>query len=504
MIFPGIDLGTTYSMIAHVNAYGQPALFPDFHDPSQFRTPSVVYVGRLGCLIGAAAEDLLEDGADIEIARFPKSRLTEPDYRYLDHLERPWNALGLSALVLRKLAHDASAFAGEELGPGVLTVPAQFTDEQRRATRAAAELAGLPGMRLVEEPIAAATFYGEGEAGEDRTLLVFDFGGGTFDVSLLQSAPDGLFVLACDGDPDLGGRRIDEAIMAEVDADFQARFGRSLMSDAATKERLRRACEEAKISLSRPGPAQVRKPLLVLGQAYDFVLTRAQLERIVEPFVSRCMAACERCLADAALTWRDVDKVMLTGGSSALPAVSSALMERSVGGRPQLVTRQPHLAVAYGAAILAGRLERDESSLSFMRPVSTADLAIRVWDADAGAETLEVLIARNTPLPAKQTRSVFTSRSDQAHISFEFVQRRGEPASISTLGRFVFGPVPAPRLHYPVELSVACTREGLVHVAACDSITGHTMQLELREGAAEGFDFDRQRQFLGAVDLALH
>ena len=500
MIYPGIDLGTTYSMIAHVNAYGQPALFPDLLDASQFRTPSVVHMGKQGCLIGAAVEELLEENADIEVARFIKALLARPDYQLIDPQGRNWNALGLSALILKKLMRDATAFSGEDIGPTVLTVPAQFNDEQRRATLSAAQLAGLGDLRLVEEPVAAAAFYGQEEGATDRTLMVYDFGGGTFDVTLLQTSPDGLFVLATDGEAALGGRNLDEAIMALVDRDFRNRFGLSPLSDPPTVHRLRRVAEDAKIKLSHGGLSQIRKPLMLLGQHYEFALTRSQMEEIAAQAVDRSLIACDRCLAAAGLQWSNIDKIMLTGGSSLLPRVSQDLSQRWGRSVHELVLKQPHQAVVFGAAILAARFAAQDTPTNF-RQVASADLALRVWDSQSGSAGLEVLIPRNAPLPAKHTRTVFTSRPDQTTISFAFVQRRQRDEE-SSMGKFVFGPIAAPRQDYPIELTVALAQDGLAHVTARDLLSGQAMKLALREGAGGTMaELDTQRRLVASVDL---
>lgn len=501
---PGIDLGTTYSMIAHVNAFGHPALFPDLNDAGQFRTASAVYLGAQGCLIGGAVDDLLEEVPDAQVARFVKSLLTRPDFSYVDHQGREWNAVGLSALILRKMLRDASVFSGEDIGTTVLTVPAQFTDEQRRATRAAALLAGLEDVRLIEEPVAAAAFYGQEEGDADRTLLVYDFGGGTFDVTLLQTSPDGLFVLASDGDAALGGRHIDQAIMELTDSEMLGRLGVSPLADPATSQRLRRVAEEAKISLSRPGGPAVRRSVMLMGQPWDFTLSRAQMDSIAGPAVARSIEACERCLAQAGLDWRDIDKVMMTGGSSLLPQAGAAVS--ASWGRPasDLSLKQPHQAVAFGAAILAQRFAADPGAYTRLRQVATADLCLRVRDATTGATTLETLIARNTPLPAACRRTVFTSRADQTHVTLEFVQVRGDGAAETSLGRFSFGPILAPRADYPVDLEIGCNAEGLVRVTAMDPLTGRSIDRVLQEESAGTIPVESQRPLVASVSLGAY
>jgi len=493
MIFPGIDLGTTYSMIAQVNTQGQPALFPDVHDASQFRTPSLVYIGREGCLVGAAVEELLDDAPELPAARFIKGRLGEADWRYRDHLGRAWTAEALSALILKKLLRDADTFASDSLGPVVVTVPAQFTDPQRQATLIAARLAGLGEVRLIEEPVAAATYYGLDAGPVDRTLLVYDFGGGTFDVTLLQTGRDGLYVLATDGLADVGGRTLDEAIMGWAEGEFKRRHGLSPLTDPATAHRLRRLAEESKIRLSKPGISQVHQPLLLLGRPFEFLLTRMDFDRLVGGAVRRTLEVCERCLQAAGLDWRDVDKILLTGGSSLLPMVTTEL--RRVSGKPpqDLVLRQPHQAVAFGAAVLAGRLGGRDQGGGLLRQVATADLCLRVWDRQRHQPGLEPLIARNTPLPAAYARTFYTNRPEQTRLILEFVQRRGEDGTERSLGHFAFGPIANPRKNYPVEVTLALTPDGLVRITARDLVNGQEMARVLDEQArAVHADFEEQ------------
>lgn len=510
MIFPGIDLGTTFSMVAHVNAHGQPALFPDVHNASLFRTPSTVYVGREGCLVGAAAEELLDDTPDLPVARFVKAHLSTPDWRYADHLERHWPAEGLSALILRKLLRDVDTFTGEDRGPAVLTVPAQFTDEQRRATLRAADLAGMSDTKLVEEPVAAATFYGQDEGPADRTLLVYDFGGGTFDVTILQTARDGLFVLATDGVSKLGGRHLDDQLVALMAAAYTRQFQHSPLSDPGSVQRLRRLAEDSKIKLSRPGLNQVKHAILLMGQPFEFVLTRGMFDTIVNEAVAQTLAATQRCLAAAALDWQDIDKILLTGGSSLLPQVRDGLMRASGKPAAELICKTPHQAVAYGAALLAARYARTHTeghaaAAPTVRQVSGADLCLRVWDRKTQRPGLEVLIGRNTPLPTTYSRTFYTNRDDQTRIVLELVQRRGEPAEEFSLGHFAFGPISDPRRNYPLEITTSLTEDGLVQVLARDPATGRQFEHTVaQEGSApQSQDAGEIRRWIQSLSINL-
>ena len=213
MNYLGIDLGTTFSLVSYMNSQSLPALFPDYHDANEFRTPSVVHISEEGCFVGQSLEEVLEDEPGLSQARFFKLDMGVEESVYSDHLERDWLPESLSALVLKKLMRDVEAFLHEEVNGVVITVPANFNDAQRTATKHAAFLAGLPAPTLIEEPIAAATYYGFSEKGGEQTLFVYDLGGGTFDATVLQSSPEGLYALATEGTNKIGGKGIDELIM---------------------------------------------------------------------------------------------------------------------------------------------------------------------------------------------------------------------------------------------------------------------------------------------------
>ncbi len=501
MIHLGIDLGTTYSLISHINAYGQPTLFPDAADANQFRTPSVVYIGPEGTLVGQPAEVLLDDAPELPVVRFVKGRLADPAWQHADHKGRAWSPEGLSALILRKLLGDAELFLTEEVGLTVVTVPAQFNDDQRKATLYAARLAGLDNVRLVEEPVAAATHYGLDEGPADRTLLVYDFGGGTFDVTVLQTGPAGLYVLATDGVSGLGGRDIDEKLMALADEDFRRARGSTVLDDPGAALRLRRLAEQAKLRFGQPGQTQFRQSMLLRGAPFEFAVSRAQFDRICAESIAKSIEACERCLRAASLTWRDVDRIVLTGGSSLLPQVPRALLAASGKSPADLVAKQPHQAVAYGAGALAARFGAGKGAAD-VRQVSGFDLCLRVWDPARNAAGLEVLVPRNSPLPASYSRAFYTNRDGQTRVILELVQRRGDPLVETSLGHHAFGPIDTARRNHPIEVTVAVDADGTVKVEAVDPASGRKLTHSVnREGHAGRERFGDERDLVRSAKI---
>jgi molecular chaperone DnaK len=478
MINIGFDLGTTYSLAAFVNSHGVPALFPDYHDANEFRTSSVVHIDNNNALIGSVLEELLEEEPDLNIARFIKLAMGTAESVLMDDQKRDWRAEGLSALILAKLLKDIRAFAPEDLGNCVITVPANFKDAQKKSTLDAAKLAGIKNALLIDEPVAAATFYGVTENAGEQTLFVYDLGGGTFDATILQTSPEGLFALATDGHNELGGKSIDDLIIDEVSKAFRQAHGADLLKDTASKQQLRRFATETKLALSKPGRGQVRKTLLLAGKTLDYCLSRSQFDRMIEPLIDESLKISNRCLEGAGLSWDMIDRILLTGGSSLIPMVNTKL--RDFTGMPagKIISRQPHQAVAYGAAIIAdqkAKKQQDENEQGgLIQQISAYDLGIRVMDKQTKQPTVQVLISRNSPLPATNTTTFYTTRPDQHRMIIEGVQSKGDDA-VESLGFFAFGPISRPRKNYPVEITLSYDADGIIKIKARDPETGSEM-----------------------------
>jgi molecular chaperone DnaK len=484
----GIDLGTTFSLASYVTSQGVSALVPDSHEPTEFSTPSVVHIGSQDALVGNTIEQMLLDEPALSVARFFKLRLGEREVAYRDAQQRGWQPESLSALVLRKLLHDSRSALSEDVGSTVIAVPAGFGDAQRRATRAAAVLAGISDVQLIEEPVAAAFYYGLTDAARDQTLLVYDFGGGTFDATLLQASPTGVYAVATDGAP-VGGKNIDEALVDLIAAEYRQQYRVTPFEDPAAASQVLRFARETKLALGKPGASQVRRTLLLAGRTLEFVITRAQFDRLVMPLVEQTLAAVERTLSAGGLGWPLVDRVLLTGGSSLLPLVSEQMRRRSGKPGDAVICRQPHQAVAFGAGILAGRRRREAAgeSAPVIQPVSSFDLGLRVRDKQTDKPGFHVLIPRNSPLPARNVAMFYTTREDQQRMIVEVVQRKESTGPVRSLGYFAFGPIARPRKNYPIEISLAYDVEGVVGVGARDGQTNKQVAqvMTVDEGALD-------------------
>lgn len=491
MIYLGIDLGTTFSLVAYMNPHGVPTLFPDYHNVQEFRTASVVHVGEEGGLVGTAVEEILEDEPDFAHVRFVKLQMGEGKTAFWDHLKRGWLPESLSAVVLKKLLKDVRSISAEEIGGVVVTVPANFSDAQRQATRHAAVMAGLPSPVLIDEPVAAATYYGLSDVQTDQTLFVYDLGGGTFDATVLQSSQEGLYALATEGNNSLGGKSIDEIIMKEVATEFERQYGFNPMSDPMAQEQLRRFAESTKLKLCQPAARQVRKTLLLAGKTLDFVISRAYFEQLISELVDETLQVSEHCLQGAGLDWDMVDKVLLTGGSSLLPLIKERITGKSGMNELNIISRQPHQAVVFGAAMVAQQYFEARSE-KILQTISAWDLGIRVMDKKSGQPAVKVMIDKNTPVPANENTEFFTTRDDQTRMIIEVVQQKEEEEK--SLGYFAFGPIENPKKNYPVEITLAYDVQGMVRVTAKDKETGKQIEQILNDEAIEMDDRHAQQQ----------
>jgi molecular chaperone DnaK len=501
-MYLGIDLGTTYSLIARVDPHGTPVLFPDRHEADRFKTPSVVSIGPEGALVGQAVEELLEEAPSLEVARFVKLRMGQDEPVLVDPLGRARHPEAISALILKKLLRDVEAFSDEPIGGAILAVPAHFDDLQRQATRDAARLAGLSLLDVIEEPLAAATHYGAHTLTPGQTLLVYDLGGGTFDATVLHVGTEGLYALATEGASDLGGKNFDEAIMGLIADQFRLAHRYDPLGDPLASRQLRRQAEALKIRLSLPGCGEVNAALLLGGRILEIQLSRRQLDQATQPLLDRSLDVCRRVLQAAGLDWAAIDQVMMAGGSTLLPAVETALRRASDKPGDRIRRHLPHQAIAYGAALIAA--QRAGASAGQTPPlrqrVSGFDLGCRVYDPVSHHLIVDTVIARNTPIPARQTRTYYTNRADQRRIVVEVVQVRSPSEAPTSLGHFAF-PVDQPRANYPLEVTFGYDDQGLVSVLARDPQTGREVKRDFTGSPDPSERVLRQKALLDSVAI---
>ena len=468
----GIDLGTTNSVVAVMEG-GEPTVITN---PEGSRlTPSVVGFTKDGQrLVGQMAKRQAISNPTRTISSI-KRHMGEAGYR-VEIDDKKYSPEEISAMILQKLKADAEKYLGETVTQAVITVPAYFSDSQRQATKDAGKIAGLDVLRIINEPTAASLAYGIDKT-DDHTILVYDLGGGTFDVSILELG-DGVFeVKATNGDTHLGGDDFDKRIVDWMVDDFKAKNGIDLSTDKMALQRLREAAEKAKIELSSMVQTEINLPYITAGadgpKHLEMTLTRAKFEDMTADLVERTIGPTQRALSDAGLTADKIDKVILVGGSSRIPAVQEAI-KRIMGKEP---TRNvnPDECVAIGAAIQAGVLAGEVKDV----------LLLDVTPLSLGIETLggvfTKIIDRNTTIPTSKKQVFSTATDNQPSVDIHVLQGEREMAADNkTLGRFELSGIPAaPRGVPKIEVAFDIDANGIVNVSAKDLGTGKEQKITI-------------------------
>ena len=483
----GIDLGTTNSVVAVMEG-GEPTVITN-QEGSRL-TPSVVGFAKNGeRLVGQLAKRQAVSNPDRTISSI-KRHMGEGNYRVTID-DKKYSPEEISAMILQKLKADAEAYLGEKVTQAVITVPAYFSDSQRQATKDAGRIAGLEVLRIVNEPTAASLAYGIDKT-DDHTIMVYDLGGGTFDVSILDVG-DGVFeVKATNGDTHLGGDDFDHKIMDWMVEEFNKQEGIDLSKDRMAMQRLREAAEKAKIELSGVMSTNINLPFITAGadgpKHLDMDLTRAKFESMTADLVERTMGPVRQAMSDASMSASDISKVIMVGGSSRIPAVQAAI--KKFMGKEPFKGVNPDECVAVGAAIQAGVLSGEEGTGSV--------LLLDVTPLSLGIETLggvfTKIIDRNTTIPTSKKQVFSTATDNQPSVDIHVLQGEREMAADNkTLGRFELSGIPAaPRGIPKIEVAFDIDANGIVNVSAKDLGTGKEQKITITSsGTLDKDEVDR-------------
>ncbi len=473
----GIDLGTTFSAVAFVNEKGIPEIIPNRE--GERITPSVVLFDGDAPIVGTIAKAAITS-SPLNVVQFIKRQMGNKEWRFRTESGSTFSPEEISALILKRLKEDAEVTLGEQVSDAVVTVPAYFNDAQRQATRDAARMAGLNVIRIINEPTAAALAYGLNQEGRSQTVLIYDLGGGTFDVTILRIGDGQVRVVATGGDKNLGGFDWDNALMVHLNKSFQDAGGPDLLDDPTHEAELRLKCELAKRTLSTRNKASVL--FAVRGKSVTAQITRAEFEEITKPLFQRTITIMELVLEDAGLGWKELDKILLVGGSTRMQGVPRLISK--VSGKAPSSELHPDEVVALGAAVQGALCRREVGALALspgvqLPIVSAHDVnshsmgVIALNEAESAFNS--IILRRNTQIPCRASDVFHTVTDNQLQVRIRVTQGEDECVDyVDVVGEATIS-LPAYPKGAPIEVTFEYDLDGQIRVSVKDLTTNRML-----------------------------
>ena len=482
----GIDLGTTFSAVAVVSNSGIPEILPN--SSGERLTPSAVFFDGDSVVVGQVARDAYSDNPDNTVL-FIKRQIGTSHWFY-DHKGHRYSPVDISALILKKLRDDAAVSLNQEVNQAVITVPAYFDDDRRRLTRLAGEIAGLQVIRLINEPTAAAIAFGAEKAAEGETVLVYDLGGGTFDVTIMRIENQTFTVIATDGDHQLGGKDFDDAIIRFATQQFSAQYGYDPTTDPLAASDLRTRAEKAKRELTERSKTMIL--IRSVEKNFRVELSCTDFSNLIAGRIDTTISLLRTTLKNANLTPQQIDRILLVGGSTRIPGVRERL--KAFFGRDVDTSVNPDEAVAIGASIVAAREKLDEEPTNTpqavvdkfgglqVRDVTSHSLGIEASVPGTSRKINSILIARNTPLPGEVSREFITDTPGQTGFLVKVYQGEfQDPTLCTSIGEFSLTGLPPGRpAGHKVRVTLSCGVDGVINVTAVDIASGVQAKREVQ------------------------
>ncbi len=499
----GIDLGTSNTVAATLSRDGSPVLIPDANNKDQQITPSIAIIEGNRAYAGGFAESLYESLPDKQIISYFKRSFGTQDPVYFDDDNNAWFSETVASLIIRKVKNDAELYLPDGFKQAVITVPAHYNDVQRKSVIEAARLAELELSAIVEEPVAAALFYGSSNKKiDEEIILIYDFGGGTFDLTLITKSGTQLNVIAKDGVNKLGGKEFDEIVQETIRADYEKAFGVPFPSDKLTNNRVQKIAENIKIELNDAAtPANISKWIMIGRDAFESTFYYDGYAARATQLITKTEQAVNRCLRSLGMQFTDVNKLVLIGGTSSSKLVYN-FWKQKIAPHQELIYHQPLSSVAKGAALYAASFSSGSSSLVTpieLRSVSTYNIGLLLSNSDR--QQIDLLIHRNIPLPVSSKKVYRINPSKTDFVLIELCQFWDPQEDLHKLGTIKAGPF-GPVSEFLLEVNVENRLNGTIGIKLKNAENGRDIKFEfIRKESGYKYDFLQQKSLLDNIYL---